>query len=215
MNNDHCTACALALTFFGRLFGQEPDADFFNGLKSEKLLDAWPLGVASSEGLRGLELLRQRMAGYDAAGHAALTSEYEALFVAPADAIPLWESVWTTKERLLFDGPTFDVRAAYAEYGLSSPRPEHEPDDQIGLELCFLGGVLDRAATTSRAGNSAEAERHLAAARDFYAQHPKRWIFEFLRATEGHPAAAFYAAAAPLCADTLRQTEQLLDLDAA
>jgi putative dimethyl sulfoxide reductase chaperone len=74
-----------------------------------------------------------------------LKEEYNRLFVGPnALPAPLWESVYLSREHLLFDEVTLEVRKCYRQYGLSFIRESNEPDDHIVIELEFLSYLIQK-----------------------------------------------------------------------
>lgn len=207
MNAEQLGACALSLNFLARLFIEPPDAAFINQIRENNVFGEWPLEPLSDAANEALRLLEKDVQAHD---EAAFEAEYTVLFIGPDDAVPLWESVWTTKDKLLFDGPMFDVRDAYARYGLVSPNPEHEPDDHIGLEMSFLGGVMGCAAEAVENGDTESADRHLAMAGDFLNKHIAPWSNLFLEAVSGHESSSFYKAVSTVSIDTLAQAADLL-----
>lgn len=210
MHPEYFNACALALNFFSRLFLDAPGHELLSQLRRESLLEQWPLPVNTENGERGLALLTASVDGYTSSARTALVAEYTSLFIGPANTVPLWESLWTTKEKLLFDGPMFEVRDDYARYGLVSANPAHEPDDHFGYELSFLGGVMGLLADALENSRPDDAAAHAVAARDFMQAHLGVWAFDFLRTTATRDDAVFYRGAALLCEDTLRTARDLL-----
>lgn len=210
MNAANIGACALTLNFLARLFIEPPDARFIELVRENKVFEEWPLEPSNEDSAEALLFLKEGVATHDEAAQTALLAEYAALFIGPDNAIPLWESVWTTKDRLLFDGPMFDVRDAYAEYGLASPNPDHEPDDHFGLEVSFLGGVMGCLAEAAEQDDTEVAAKHFAMAGRFVNAHLSRWATRFLEVVANHENASFYKAVSILCADTLAQAADLL-----
>jgi len=179
-------------------------------IKDAHVFDQWPLTPRTKEDADALEFLRTYFEGYAETSLAEPASEYMELFIGPANAIPLWESVWITKDRLLFDGPMFDVREQYARYGLVAPNSEHEPDDHIGLEVSFLGGILGCMADTIENNDNKSAREHGAAALNFLNAHLALWAPQFLHAVADRAEAPFYGAVALLCDATLNHAGKLL-----
>ncbi|WFS63364.1 molecular chaperone TorD family protein [Pseudodesulfovibrio thermohalotolerans] len=210
MNSEQLGACALSLNFIARLFIEPPDTAFLSQVKENNVFGEWPLAPLSEETREALRFLKTGVETHDELAQAALMAEYTVLFIGPDGSIPLWESVWTTKDHLLFDGPMFDVREAYAQYGLVSPNPENEPDDHIGLEMSFLGGVMGCAAEAVDNGDMKAADRHLAMAGKFLNAHLARWSDRFLEAVAGHESSSFYRAVSTISTDTLAQAADLL-----
>lgn len=66
----------------------------------------------------------------DAAPSDVLGADYHRLFVGPGTMLaPPWESVHPSDEGLTFQDETLQVRQAYAEFGLTAPAVNREPDD--------------------------------------------------------------------------------------
>lgn len=112
--------------------------------------------------------------------YAAVRAEYQRLFLAPDQPVSLWESVWRSKEKLLFTEETSAVRSWYARQGLEIVHVGHEAEDHLGLELFFVGWLLDKQRT-----DEAEA---------FLTEHASEWIPACCEALETHATTAFWKA---------------------
>jgi TorA maturation chaperone TorD len=76
-----------------------------------------------------------------------LQSDFDRLFVGPGHLeAPPWESVYRSKERLVFGEQTVAVREIYRSFGLKSKKHHNEPDDHISLELEFMAWLCKQAA---------------------------------------------------------------------
>jgi TorA maturation chaperone TorD len=65
--------------------------------------------------------------------------EYQRLFLGPGPiCAPPWESFYRSKEHLLFEEWTYQVRKEYHRYGLTFIRENNEPDDHLLLELEYM-----------------------------------------------------------------------------
>ncbi|MEF2144033.1 MAG: molecular chaperone TorD family protein [Desulfovibrionaceae bacterium] len=184
-----------------------PEEDFLSWLNSEGVLKQWPLEL-DAPAASGLTLLQDAVATIDTQSLALLQEDYNNLFILPGSSVPVWESVWTTKEKLLFGDPTFEVREAYARYGLAAPLTNKEPDDHLGLELAFLAHVLGRTAQALDSGETEEAKAHVADARAFADEHLCRWAKACLDDIHGKANTDFYKGAAVLgmhTVDALRE----------
>lgn len=91
---------------------------------------------------------------------------------------PPWESAWASDARLLFQRETLDVRYWYRSQGLEAAQLHREPDDHIGLELEFIGRLLERDDVETAA---AFAHEHLLA-----------WADRWVALVEANAASAFY-----------------------
>ncbi|WP_413309455.1 molecular chaperone TorD family protein [Bacillus sp. 1P10SD] len=70
--------------------------------------------------------------------------EYQRLFLGPGPlAAPPWESYYRSKEQLLFEEWTYQVREQYHQFGLKYMRENNEPDDHLLLELEFMINLID------------------------------------------------------------------------
>ncbi|MGG3564546.1 molecular chaperone TorD family protein [Neobacillus rhizosphaerae] len=70
--------------------------------------------------------------------------EYQRLFLGPGPlAAPPWESYYRSKEQLLFEEWTYQVREQYHQFGLKYVRENNEPDDHLLLELEFMINLID------------------------------------------------------------------------
>ena len=108
-----------------------------------------------------------------------LEQDYLRLFVGLGTPLaPPWESAWASDARLLFQRETLDVRYWYRSAGLEISGLHAEPDDHIGLELEFIGRLLEQ-------GDTDAAER-------FAAEHPRAWASRWCDAVQQHATLPFY-----------------------
>ncbi|MDF2876108.1 MAG: dmsD 1 [Sporomusa sp.] len=76
-----------------------------------------------------------------------LQADFNHLFVGPGHlAAPPWESVYRSRERLIFGEQTLAVREFYRSFGLETKKRRSEPDDHISLELEFMAWLCKQAA---------------------------------------------------------------------
>ena len=117
--------------------------------------------------------------GFEAPDAQAVADDNLRLFVGLGMPIaPLWESTWASDARLLFQRQTLDVRYWYRSAGLQVAALHREPDDHLGLELEFIGTLLDR------------GDRNTAVA--FAQEHPCAWVARWNEAVQRHAATPFY-----------------------
>ena len=95
-----------------------------------------------------------------------------------APLAPPWESTWASDARLLFQRETLDVRYWYRSAGLRAAWLHREPDDHIGLELEFIGLLLERGMEKTAAA--------------FAREHPRAWAARWADAVRAHAHDAFY-----------------------
>nr|WP_321514513.1 molecular chaperone TorD family protein [uncultured Pseudodesulfovibrio sp.] len=208
--SDTYFAAAIVCAFFGRVFLHDPEKEFITQVHDENLLAEWPLDTTPD--VKGsLDVLSTCIADLDDQGVGLLQDDYNSLFVIPDSAVPVWESVWTTKERLLFGDPTFAVREAYARYGVVAPKLNNEPDDHIGLELDFMARLFALSADAMEAGDAVKAAECAEDVRTFYQDHFGKWAKDCLSEIASKATTAYYKSMARLCMDTMDSLPGILE----
>jgi TorA maturation chaperone TorD len=207
---DTLSACTLACGFFSRALLAEPTQDFLETLGKDDLFAEWPLPADSDDTAKGLETLRAFFAVSGPEAMHAVSRDHTELFIGPTDPVPVWESVWTTRERLLFDEPTFEVRRIFAAYGLEAPDNAHQPDDHIGLEFAFVAHLLTLALRAADDGAPQTMRDHIASARAFIADHLGVWGPKCLDQIAEKAATNYYRGIAQLGRGTLAQLDGIL-----
>jgi TorA maturation chaperone TorD len=203
----------LALKVLATAFYLPPAEPFLTGLSAEDLLADWPLASDDSDTARGLQLLRTFLGGAQpAALLPALREDHTALFIGlmQVDAPP-WESVYLSRDHLLFDEQTVAVREFYARFGLQIPHIDREPDDHIGYELLFLAHLLEQASQALQGGDGAAAVRFMHAARTFFAAHPQQWVLLFIVRLEQRARTDYYRGLAYLLKGCMKVLPTLFD----
>ncbi len=214
---DELQAYALALRLEGMAFYLPPSESFLASLEGGDLFIEWPWEPDAPATTCGIHLLRDYLDGAAPASLLpALRSEYTALFVGleQVDAPP-WESVYLSRDHLLFDEQTLEVRNFYARFGLQIPNMDREPDDHIGYELLFLAHLLEQAASALAEANPVRAAPFLAAARDFLVAHPQQWALLFAERVEQYGSTPYYRGFAYLLLGSLDALAALLATSAA
>jgi TorA maturation chaperone TorD len=181
---------AAAYSSLARLLLAPADDELLERLAAPGQLEAWPMPRDPAT-CRGLD--RLRALGADRESVTSLERDYERLFVGPNSMLaPPYESVYLTMERLIFDGPTFEVRAAYRSLGMQAPSFNREPDDHIGLEFSFLSLLCTRALDAAERGDQPAVESVLEAQRRFLSEHLLRFGAECLGLVEANAQTIFY-----------------------
>ncbi len=84
----------------------------------------------------------------DAGEAEAVVGAYHRLFTNPDPPVPVWESLWRSREKILFTECTREVRALYHSCGFTMT-PPGEAEDFLGYELVFAGTLFDAACAGS------------------------------------------------------------------
>lgn len=165
---------AIAWTVISAAFATTLNPQTLSALRDPHQLAEWPLKGPHFEAACH-EL------GMSAALAATVETESELRFAhqrmmsgpGPVDPSP-WESVHRSREGLVFDEETRQVRAAYREFGLQSKLLMKVPEDHVAIEAEFLAYLLSEALECIDRGES--AQRFLAAYGAFLAEHAGQWL---------------------------------------
>lgn len=97
-------------------------------------------------------------------------NEYQRLFVGPDQILaPLWESVYKTKDKIIFDENELEVRKIYNEAGLDVKKTE--PADHLSLELAFMARLSVECSDFITVGTDETLAKQL----EFLEKHLLKW----------------------------------------
>ncbi|MEI7844512.1 MAG: molecular chaperone TorD family protein [Chloroflexota bacterium] len=198
------------------LFG-EPDKAWLESLIEEDVFSEAPFGADQPEIKSGLECLNrwalENRNGLDEAGIKVLRQDQLLLFIGIDRVLaPMWESVYFNISHLVFQEQTLQVREWYARFGLQSEQLNREPDDQIGLELSFVGHLASLALQAQEEGDTQKMELLLQAQRDFLSQHLLRWGPAWTKLVNEHTQTDFYRGMAHLTHGALLAAAACLEI---
>ena len=152
----------------GKILYKYPDKAFYKEIDDEKLFYDIPL-ESSNENIKTAEkLLHSFHTDKNDDKYDKLVSDYQDLFVGVNGVVkaPVWESIYTSCEPIMFQHSTLDARQWYARFGLKIEKLYNEPDDHAGQLLMFFAYLLSNEETKN------EAE-------EFFKSHIANWINEF------------------------------------
>lgn len=210
-------ALATVWTVLARVLEEPPTAQVLDSVRSSELLQDWPLlgpenkpSNVLSDGLASLA--ESRLVEEDPN---TVADDHMRLFRGPGSAAASpYESVHRSREGLVFERETLQVRDWYSRFGLQAPRLDHDPDDQIHLELEFCATLLRRGLEQHDRNDEGKVQTLFAAHRDFCREHLFQWapgFFEtLLKSADTH----FYRGMAGLGLDALHQAEELMSPEA-
>jgi len=128
--------------------------------------------------------------------------EYRRLFIGPGPlAAPPWESYYRSKERLLFEKWTLQVRSLYHQFGLQSRKENNEPDDHLLIELEFMISLVHLSLHEKEIGRLLD---NLKSQQEFLENHFLLWIPSFCTKVEEETDSRLYLGAARLLEDFIR-----------
>lgn len=109
-----------------------------------------------------------------------LNLEYNRLFVGPGHVpVPPWESVYISKEKIIFDEHTLAVREFYKRWDVNTKRINKDPDDHIGFELEFMSILSSRSLRALEENNIEDLNNTILGQKEFLEKHLLLWIDEF------------------------------------
>lgn len=203
---------AALFTLLGRLIYGAPDGDLFAAAARDRLFDEIPF-LKKNDCAAGRAELARWMDSCAEGGFAdedfeAIRVDYGRLFLgAQRVAAPLWESVWFSRERTVFQEQTYQVRSMYARYDLQVESFDHEPDDHLAYELLFIGHLLSLAA--EKAMKDEEGARVVMRdAKSFALCHPGQWVPQWREVVLEKARTPFYRGYADLVATALERLVQ-------
>jgi len=207
----------LLMGMLGRILYKEPDKNWLETLIKEDVFADVPFGEGQTEIANGLKLLQewtsQNSGGIANKQFDAIKKDHLYLFAGVGKPLaPIWESVYFSENRMLFQKQTLEVREFYARFGLQAERKGNEPDDHIGLELSFMAHLATLALQSLEKDDQLQTEELLQAQRDFLTQHLLRWAPVWAELTEKHAETDFFKGVAHLTMGALYTAAELLDI---
>jgi putative dimethyl sulfoxide reductase chaperone len=188
---------ALLCGLLGKILYQDPEQSWLEALIRDDVFEESPFGAEQTEMQRGLELLQRWTAenhnGLSATEMKALLSDQLHLFIGIDHVLaPVWESVYFSEQRLVFQEQTLQVREWYARFNLQLEKLNREPDDHIGLELAFVAHLATRAVQAIDDGQQQSAQELLQAEGEFLMAHLLRWGPAWAKLVKKHAQTDFY-----------------------
>lgn len=122
-----------------------------------------------------------------------LKMEYTRLLIGPEKMpAPPWESVYITKERILFRESTLQVRKIYMKHGIIPTRYLHVADDHIALELEFIFCLSKKMQKEFENENMEIVVQLLKNQKNFLEYHLQKWIPDFANAMQKSDSKLYY-----------------------
>lgn len=206
----------LLLGLLGKIIYTEPEQTWLEPIFAEDIFSETPLGADEAETVRGLELINAWVKAnpLNAAVMDDLKADYTALFLGPGKMLaPLWESVYFSEERLVFQERTLEVRQWYRRFGLESEHLYREPDDHIGLELFFMTRLAGLALQAVEEQDEAAFKTALEAQKEFYRSHLLQWGPTWANLVVDNARTDFYKGLGHLTLGSLQAVARALQLE--
>ncbi len=214
------TGEALVLSLLGKLLYAYPDRAWLRSLITERVFEDFPLETEQPDIIAGLGLLEtwthNNRSDFSNEAFEEVKADYTRLFIGLSDVLaPPWESVYLSREHLLFQEQTLQVRTWYARFGLEAEKLHSEPDDHIGLELSFLAHLAKLSLDGLDQKDGESFKRLIDAQRDFLLEHPLKWVPAWCRLVQEHGQTDLYRGAALASQGMLVDVASVLGIKAA
>lgn len=197
--------------FFARLYRIEVDAHLLAKVSAMGFPADGDDGDLS-DGYRMLEAY-VRMPGPDPINDLAV--DYARVFLGAGiydgKAAYPYESVYTSKERLIMQEARDRVLAAYRAKGLDKVATLEIPEDHIALEFEFMAHLCREARAALGDSDWPAVAVSLQEQKDFLAQHLWNWAPEFCADIQKYSATDFYRAVAKITHGFLRMEQAILE----
>jgi len=202
-------------SLFHKVFGREPDEDLLAVLTRDETGQAFALlseepDDVMDRAVRFLAQLRQDCASPEFIDR--VKNEYTRLFIGPAKlAAPPWESVYRSKQGLLFQESTLAVREFYRKFGLLPEGYPHVADDSLALELHFMAKLSERALEALHADDQSSLIHLLTGQNIFLQNHLLVWVPKFLERMAEAPSDHLYPQLCLILDSFLKKDQEMVE----
>ncbi|WP_019851409.1 molecular chaperone [Desulfitobacterium sp. PCE1] len=179
-----------------RAFLQEPTPEFLAFINDRSLFENFPFQEEQKDIAEGAAQILALIYEKDLTSLEVFDSlhwDYTRMFIGP-DRLPapLWESAYLSKERLLFQERTLQVRQAYLKYHFLPRNFMQEADDHLGLELDFMYQLTLQAQEAMNEENMEKLQQIFTDQKDFLENHLLQWVPELTLKIRENAQSSFY-----------------------
>jgi TorA maturation chaperone TorD len=210
-----CEARVFSYDILRQIFIKELEQGLFTTIKDEAILSGFPFIEENLLIQEGISLTNQFLEQSDIPFEElldALRWDYTRLFIGPEKLpAPPWESVYLSRDRLLFQKQTMQVRRIYRKFGYVPSNHPHEADDHLGLELDFMFRL---ASQTKEDIDQKEFDSALDLLKDqssFLEEHLLEWVPLFVEDVLKSAETLFFQGMAKILQGYLEQDRGLID----
>lgn len=205
----------LLAGLLGKILYTELDRTWLQTLIDEDVFSESPFGESQAEVQSGLEYLqlwrKENQPKISDQAFLDLQTDYTRMFVGIQKVLaPVWESVYFSEKRMVFQEETLKVRNWYRRYKLEPEKLYQEPDDHIGLELAFVAHLAQMGLQALEQNDEASFQQALDAQRDFLSEHLLRWGFKWAELVDMHAKTNFYRGIGHLVSGALIEAASLV-----
>lgn len=217
-NDDYFYARHYAYDLLRRLFMEEPTAELMNYLQQNNGFEFFPVDNGLPSVNDAIAAIKRYLTEHHfKAGEGDFENlhwDFTRLFIGPeTPPAPPWESVYVSRDKLLFQQHTLDVKRYYDHYGFSLKQDETEAADHIGFELEFIYLLSSQAIALLEAhpNDRAEFNELTKAQLNFLQRHILAFSGEFTFNIHLHAQTDFYRALSTIFQQFLLQDERMLN----
>ena len=201
----------------GKILYQEPDRTWYQSLLDDDVFSEIPFGGDQPDTQKGMKLIQvwsEKNHGMTDKSFEALTSDHLKLFIGIGKVLaPVWESVYFSPGRLIFQEETFKVRQWYNRYQLELKHKNKEPDDHIGLEFLFIAHLAQRGVEALEKQDQAGAEALFQAQKEFLSEHLLRWAAAWCDLVDKHAKTDFHRGISLIVRGSLAELSSIYELN--
>jgi putative dimethyl sulfoxide reductase chaperone len=134
----------MMLYFAGTMIMFDPSQECISDFWEKGILKSLPVTSQNPRFINAASQLHQSV-GDTHSGIKSMKEDYLTLFTGNGNPLaPPYESVYKSKDHLMFDKQTTEVREFYESYGWESKFKSKIPDDHLGIELLFLTLMIEK-----------------------------------------------------------------------
>ncbi len=208
---------SLLFGLLGKIIYADLDQAWLESLIRDEVFSEAPFGAEQVEMQSGIELMQrwtnENSDGLEAPQFKTLQDDYLHVFIGLGHVLaPMWESVYFSEKKLMFQESTLQVREWYARFGVQAERINNEPDDHIGLEMLFISHLASLALQAIEQDDQNKLNEVLQAQRDFLSQHLLRWGPVWTKLVKQNAKTDFYRGIAHLTHGSLLAAAEMLEI---
>jgi len=200
-----------------RIFGVQPDVELIRIITNEHTREGLQLLVQEDDHqfdsyFKLFDQCRKDMSVDPKDTIEKLKGEYTYLLIGPNKLpAPPWESVYLTKERLIFQESTLKVRRSYMKYNFLPSNYPHEADDHLALELDFMVHLAKLSQEYFENEKKEKLKSVLLDQKSFLNDHLLVWIGDFAEEIQQGKTQYFYPQMANLTNQVLKKDTFVLE----
>lgn len=200
--------------FLAKSFYLEPELDDIKSKLDTNIFEEFAdeSGNAENEGVHILKSFFNNVSKLGKEEFVKIKEDYNRLFIGPGQLLaPPWESVYLSKERIIFDEHTLAVREFYKRWDVNTNTKSKEPDDHIGFELEFMNILISKSIKALENNDINFLKESLLAQKDFLDKHILLWIDEFSSMLYKNAMEDYFKGLALFSLDYLKMDKELLE----